>query len=656
MQALLLAILTVSLAQAQAPKDPFLEWMDRIAQRQLAARQSEIGRIKGKDDAERRKQAVRAKVLELIGGLPDYNGPLNARVTGRIDGDGTTIEKILFESLPGLYVTANLYRPSADGKYPAVLLPLGHWEQGKPAVQRIAANLAAKGFVVLAYDPLGQGERLQAYDARLGRSLAGGATDQHFMAGAQALLIGQSFARHRIWDGKRALDYLVSRPEVDASRIGCTGCSGGGTLATFISALDPRIKVAAPACYMNSFKVMFTGPVGDSEQSLPGFLSSGLDETDFVEMFAPKPWLISSTLGDFFTPEGAREVYEESRRWYGIYGAGDRIKWVVGPGGHGTPLEVREAIYEWMIRWLKNGEGDPREQPVKLYPDHLLWVTKTGQVADEPNARDVVRVIQDDYRALKKPGTRADMIAELRRLVAPPAASSGAVRVLGEKATEELIEQRVAFESEPGIELTGTLLIPRTNTRKGGVLLAGASPMAAKFARAGRVVMTVEPRGLPVPATQRGVGDWLPNCRAWLIGRNLPGMRAFDLLRAVDVLAARDDVDVADIRAYAPEVRGVWLLMAASIDPRLRSVWLDRTPYSLASALDGPLHYNLHDAVIPGFALHWDLADMVAAMGSRAVYWSDPADWLRRTVALQGNYRYRYFEEPDETLVAEFLK
>ena len=321
--------LAISLSLPLGAQTDLLSWMDGIAQKQLDAREAAIRGIQSTGQAERRKQEVRAKILECIGGLPDYSGPLNARVTGEIRHSGYLVEKVVFESLPRYLVTANLYRPAERGRFPGVLLPLGHWEQGKPAVQRIAGNLALKGFVVLAYDPVGQGERLQAFDKRLGASLTPGATTQHILNGAQSILMGESFARYRIWDAKRALDYLLSRPEVEPDRIGCTGCSGGGTLATFISALDPRIKVAAPTCYMNSFRVLFRGPVGDSEQSFPNFLSSGLDQTDFVELFAPKPWLIGSTEEDFFTPEGARLVCEEAQRWYGIYGAREKVKWVV---------------------------------------------------------------------------------------------------------------------------------------------------------------------------------------------------------------------------------------------------------------------------------------------------------------------------------------
>src|SRR3989442_687030 len=371
MPAFLGALLLLSssvFAQETDAEGRLLRWMDRIAQEQLDARSKRIDGVRSMEEAERRKAEVRAKILELIGGLPDYSGPLNARATGRIEKPRYVIEKVIFESLPQYFVTANLYRPRAQGKYPAVLFPLGHWDTGKVAAERIAANLALKGFVVLAYDPVGQGERQQAYDRRMRASLAGGSTDQHSLAGAQSLLAGESFARFRIWDAKRALDYLVSRPEVDAEKVGCTGCSGGGTVTTYISALDPRIKVAAPACYMSTFRLLFTGPTGDSEQSIPGFLAAGLDLADYVELFAPKPWLIVSTVGDFFPVDGARAVYQEASNWYSIYGAKDKIAWTIGPGGHGTPLEDREAIYAWMIRWLKDGRGNSKEQPVEGTP------------------------------------------------------------------------------------------------------------------------------------------------------------------------------------------------------------------------------------------------------------------------------------------------
>jgi hypothetical protein len=237
-----------SLLSQQNSQDRLLGWMDQIAQEQLRRRETVLAGIRSVADAERRKQIVRQKILSLVGGLPDYPGPLNPRTTGTIMGDGYAIEKVIFESLPGFYVTANLYRPSHSGRYPGILLQAGHTQEGKPEGQRLAANLALKGFVVLAFDPVGQGEREQTYDRRVDRPLAGWSVPEHIQAGAQSILIGESVARYFIWDAKRALDYLVSRPEVDAARLGAVGCSGGGALTTFIGALDQRVKAVAPAC------------------------------------------------------------------------------------------------------------------------------------------------------------------------------------------------------------------------------------------------------------------------------------------------------------------------------------------------------------------------------------------------------------------------
>ena len=258
-------------AKAQQPASPLLKDLTAIAGKQLRERADAVAVIRDEASARARQAEVRARILSLIGGLPDYRGPLNARVTKTILGEGFAIDNVLFESLPGYYVTANLYRPDGAGRHPAILMSMGHWDSGKAAGQLLSANLARKGFVVLAYDPVGQGERQQAYDKRIGRSLIGGPTEQHFSNGAAAILMGQSVARYFIHDGMRAIDYLITRPEVDPERIGATGCSGGGTQTTYIAALDPRVKAAAVACYMNSFQTLFAGSIGDSEQSVPDF-------------------------------------------------------------------------------------------------------------------------------------------------------------------------------------------------------------------------------------------------------------------------------------------------------------------------------------------------------------------------------------------------
>jgi dienelactone hydrolase len=512
--------------QAETPT-PLLQELNALARQQLERRAVAIAAIRDIPAAAKRQAEVRQRVLTLIGGLPDYHGPLNAKVTRTTSRDGFSIDHVLFESLPGYYVTGNLYRPDLPGKHPAILMSMGHWESGKAAGQLLSTHLARKGFVVLAYDPAGQGERQQAYDARVGRSLLGGATEQHFTNGPAAILMGQSVARYFIHDGRRAIDYLVSRPEVDPERIGATGCSGGGTQTTYIAALDDRIKVAAVACYMNSFRTLFSGSIGDSEQSVPGFLSAGLDQTDYVELFAPKPWLITSTTEDFFTPAGARQVFDEAQRWYTLHNAADRVKWVVGPGGHGTPLEVREAIYAWMIKWLRDGPGDAREEPVTLLPDHELLVTPKGQV----DGRELYQIIAETPR---QKGSSSELAGFLRDLVA---------------TNQPLVRNFAILPWQPGAVRRPAVVIVQEDLTPG--------KDADRLLSEGNVVVLVAPTGQSRDPERPRIGNWMNATRTWLVGRNLPAMHAAEINAAVSDAIGRPDVDASRLTARASGVMGV---------------------------------------------------------------------------------------------------
>jgi cephalosporin-C deacetylase-like acetyl esterase len=641
--------------------------MDAIAQKQMDAREALIANIKTVADAEQRKKQVREKILKIMGGLPDYRGPLNARVTGSIQADGFVIEKVIYESLPGYFVTANVYRPNQPGRYPAVLLQAGHTQEGKAEPQLLGENFALKGFIALAFDPVGQGEREQTYDPQLKSPAAGWSVNEHIHGEAQANLVGEAVARYFIWDARRSIDYLVSRPDVDAARIGAAGCSGGGALTTFIGALDSRLKTVIPACFPNSYRLLFSGANPGSEMAFPDSLAEGLDTADFVELSAPTPWLIQATEQDYFTPPGAKMLYEECKRWYALYGATDKIAMFVGPGGHGTPLVSREAVYQWMIRWLKDGKGDYHEQPAKIYTNHELLVTRTGRVEDEKGSRKLYQLILDDYEAKKRPGTTAQLLERLRGIGVRTDRSAPRMRVAGETPGDGFRVQQVRFESEPGIEVGGKLYVPDGPGRKPAVLLVAGKLsdfIAARTAKEGRVVLEMEPRqGFSPDGRRPYVGDYLADERAGQIGLNLPAMRARDIVRVVDLLAAREDVDASSIRAAAQGVKGIWLLLAAAADARISRVWLDKSPYSIVEALHNTLNTDLSDVVIPEFALHWDFEDLVKAMGSRRVLWTDPTNWMGRVVFAGERFQYRYvpgditelIEAQDLGFLREFL-
>jgi len=646
--------LALSLSAQEAQPDPLVSWMNETAQQELQQRDQAISQIHSVAQAEQRKKVVRAKLLEVLGGLPDYKGPLNARITGQLTNDSYTIEKVIYESLPGFFITANLYRPNRPGRYPAVLLQSGHTQEGKPENQRLAANLAMKGFVVLCFDPIGQGERVQTNSRQLDAPLAGWSVPEHIQMGAQAQLIGEGLSRYFIWDARRSLDYLASRPDVDASRLGAAGCSGGGALTTFLGGLDPRLKVVIPACYPSSFRLLFPTDGPDTEMMFPRLLTSGLDTADFVELSAPTPWLIQTTETDeyHFSHEGVRLVYEEARKWYALYGAQDKVGFLLGPGSHGMPLVSREAVYEWMIRWLNNGQGDSHEQPVKMYTNDELLVTASGHVENEAGSRKLYQLLLDDFHAMERQGSLSELSAELRNLKILSDGSAPQVKILDDSDGAEVRQEHVEFESEPGIWLKATLYIPSSPGRKPAVVMVkggdyfGLLPipaMAEQMARMGQVVLEMEPRR---PAVKKGerpfAGDWVTNFQANLIGRNLSAMRAHDILRGVDLLTARPDVGPGSIRGAARGVEGIWLLLAAAADSRIDKIWLDKTPHSLRAALESSLTTDLWDAVVPSFVLHWDLSDLVKAMGKRQVLWTDPTNWVGRVVAVGPPYQYRY--------------
>ncbi|NLC67670.1 MAG: hypothetical protein GX754_02555 [Clostridiaceae bacterium] len=242
--------------------------------------------IKTREDLERRAAYMREKFIEALGGLPPGDTPLNPKITGRIDCDGFRIEKVIFESRPRTYVTANMYIPGGiTAPRGAVLFLCGHHEQAKHAdeYQVVCRYLVKAGLVVLAQDPIGQGERLSYYDKETGKTRVAWGVREHDYAGCQCWPMGDCIARYFVHDAMRGIDYLCTRPEVDPSRIGVTGNSGGGTQTSLMMMCDPRIAAAAPATFlMNCQANMYTGIPQDSEQLWPGLTAIGFDHEDIL--------------------------------------------------------------------------------------------------------------------------------------------------------------------------------------------------------------------------------------------------------------------------------------------------------------------------------------------------------------------------------------
>nr|WP_295106386.1 acetylxylan esterase [uncultured Caulobacter sp.] len=486
--ALLLFSAGPALAQTEQPngRAELTAYIDGLARDRLKAREATVAGLKSRADAEARKAANRATILKLIGGLPQRT-PLAAKTWGVVQEDGFKVEKVTYDSLPGYHVTANLYVPAGKGPFPAIIVAPGHGLDGKIGNRGFAVNLARAGMMVLAYDIVSEGERLQHYDPELGASKVGRPTGEHSLAAWQTAPVGDHVSRYFIWDAIRGLDYLSARPDVDAQRLGALGCSGGGTLTAFLSALDDRVKATGTACFITDFDHLLStvGPQ-DGEQSIPGFLASGLDLPDFVEMAAPRAYAVISTTEDMFPFEGAKKAVKEAQGVYALYGAEDRLSFIHGPGGHGALQPIASDIVAFFSRWLKDApDTRPFTTPPRLAPEKL-WVTPTGQLStsiggetiQSLNAKRLKTVIAARpavASAVDVAALRQRLAADIRAVTFATAQPGGAPPEVAEGANGA-----IRLKVEDGQWADAILAKPEGEGRKPAVLLLTKDPQVVK--------------------------------------------------------------------------------------------------------------------------------------------------------------------------------
>jgi hypothetical protein len=382
---------------------PYLQYQLDQAWRLDEAREHEWEALRTQKDLLTLQSKLRQSLLQMIGGLPGQKTDLHPRTTGTIQRDGFSIEKLIFESLPGVYVTALVYVPDdRSTRHPAVLVPAGHATNGKIHYQTLCARLAKRGYLAISWDPIGQGERSQFWDVKAHSSRYNLVCGEHAVLGNLAYLAGANLARWEIWDGIRAVDYLLTRPDVDPERIGITGSSGGGTQTTLIAALDLRIKVVIPSCYITTLPMrmanrIFADPDSDPEQDLFGMLSNHVGHTGLLLLMYPRPLMIASAVLDFVPIEGARKSFRETQRIYERFQHADRIAMTEGYHAHQYSDANQEAALDFLDRFsgmpVRHGIANP--SPV---PDQDLLCTNSGQVlVDQKDARPLTAVIRDFY-------------------------------------------------------------------------------------------------------------------------------------------------------------------------------------------------------------------------------------------------------------------
>ncbi len=623
----------------------------RVAEaRSLAAKRA----LQTKADAEAYVQTVRAKIRVCFGPEPERT-PLNPRVTGAVERDGYRIEKVIFDSRPGFPVTANLYLPTGRAqRVPGVVGTCGHSTNGKAekAYQSFAQGLARMGYACLIYDPIGQGERLQYVKPDLSARFGAGVTE-HLIAGNQQFLVGEFLGMWRAWDGIRALDYLLTRDEVDPQQIGVTGNSGGGTMTTWLCGVEQRWSMAAPSCFVTTFRRNMENELpADTEQCPPRALALGLDHDDFLAALAPKPVIILGKERDYFDARGVEEAHGRLRRLYELLGVPDNTDVFIGPTTHGYTQENREAMYGWFNRVTKVSDATT-EPPLTLEEDQTLWCTPKGQVADL-GARTVFQFTRDKSQALA--AARGEVAGEaLMRAVTdvlklPARGGTPDYRILRYLSGRRYpLPQAVAYavETEPGIQaLVYRLYIeswvsrpPRTGPRAILYVAHLSSDAELREEPLIREVMQAEPESPVFTCDVRGIGESRPETcgvntfhsrygsdffyaiHSLMLDRPYVGQKTHDVLSVLDWLTSLGHTDV---HVVAKGWGALAATFAAVLHESARQVTLKNALTSYRDVAEAEDYDWPLSALLPNVLAHFDLPDCYRALQAKGLRSVEP--------------------------------
>jgi hypothetical protein len=595
----------------------------------------------------KRQEEIRKNVLAGIGGLPPSDTPLNARITGTVEGAGFRVEKIIFESRPRHYVTANLYLPTkrSSGRSGAILFLSGHHGTAKLVgeYQGVCQTLAAAGLIVLAQDPVGQGERLSYYDVESKRMLVTLGTRDHDTAGAQARFLGQGLARYMLHDAMRGIDYLITRPEVDPAKIGVTGNSGGGTQTSLMMLVDPRVAAAAPATFIMSRETyQRTGQPQDAEQIWSGFTGHGYDHEDILLAMAPKPVCVLAVTSDFFPIEGTRRTVARSKRIWELSRSAAALELVEDDSTHSYTQPLAKAAARFFAKHLLGQNADVANfTPTPMAPEQLQ-ATKTGQVrgdfADAEFVFDATVAQRTEFeraRAALPPAERKRRGVEWLRAQVNRDRESSPLNPRridrGRKVAGHSVD--IAFWwSQPNLANLGMLIRPRDWAGSGSLpvtiaiwddgtaaLSRHAEWIESEGAR-GRAVFVVNLSGVgplkPDPinygAMSAFYGTWhkLSDDLDWM-GDSLVALRTYETLRALQVLSEWPELARDGVRLYAQGKVGVHAKLAAALDPRISDVeWRDGFKFSdfLRDRIYEPA--DVKSLILPGVLRYFDVDEL----------------------------------------------
>jgi dienelactone hydrolase len=615
-----------------------------------------IEKLSTREQAEAYLENVRKKVRECFGPEPQRT-ELKPRITGTVERETYKIEKVIFDSRPGFPVTANLYLPKdREMPRPGVVGTCGHSSNGKAAepYQAFAQGLVKLGYVCLIYDPIGQGERLQYTKDDL-KSWIGVGVREHLHAGNQQFLVGEFLGMWRAWDGIRALDYLLTRPEVDPQQVGVTGNSGGGTMTTWLCGVESRWSMAGPSCFVTSFLRNAENELpADTEQCPPQALALSLDHADFLAAMAPKPVIVLGKERDFFDVRGTEEAFAKLQHIYRLLDAEKNIGLFVGPTDHGYSQENREAMY----RWFNQATQAPpvtEEPALTIEQDETLWCTEKGQVATLENTKtvfDFTREKSHQLAASRKKLTGQELGNAVRRVLRIPRQGLPLpeYRVLRDRSVRGYptpYAASYAVQSEPGIHALVTMLTdqrwysrpPRAGQRAVLYVAHRSSDRELQVEPVIRELIEAEPKSPFFAVDVRGIGESKPNTcgtnsfdsvygcdffyaiHGLMLDRPYLGRKTFDVLRTIDWLAANG---YDDIHLCGNGWGALAATFAAVLSDNVTQVTLKHALKSYAEVAETEDYQWPLSTLLPDVLMHFDLPDCYQELADKKLRQIEP--------------------------------
>ncbi len=601
-------------------------------------RSERLENIRTKRQAVLYQQEVKEAIRQAFSPRPRKTA-LNPQITGEIQQSGYRIEKLTFESRPGCLVTASVYIPDGlEEPAPAVIGTCGHSMDGKASdlYQSFSQRLVHSGFVVLIYEPFNQGERDQ-YSRLTERKSVQSCCPAHNMMGKQLELLGQFFGMWRAWDGIRALDYLLTRPEVDPTRIGVTGNSGGGTMSNWLWGVEERFTMAAPRCFVTTFLHNLENELpADNEQYPPGLIGAGFEMIDLMIARAPAPVILMGQKYDYFDRRGLKTAYQELCYFYSIIGAPEEnTALFIGPQGHGYSPHNQEAMVDFFAH--HSGQKVVKVSETKVLEEAELYATPEGDVV-KAGATPIYEMIAEESDRLAEKRDKLDTATLKKRLAGllnlPAKRTLPHYRVLRPTRSEGKTFARYAIETEDharaimkkrmetqhaytlDVDETVHLYLPHVSAEDD----MANDPMAVSL-KDSHELYALDVRGTGESMSEdkgqffQPYGmDYMFHGYGLLLGESYLGRRVLDVLATMDLLAHEG---AEDIHLYGRGQGAILALFAGLLHDNTDSVTLKNAPPSYSSWTHAPLVEWPSANFLKGALKVLDLPDCMEALGDK---------------------------------------